>query len=379
VCGSESHPLHCIPVHANALAQVWNHATQSFVSKNKYRGREIRTADFPRVLRTFLDDGEKLLIDHIPHLLQKLHNLAAIVLALDGFRFYGCSVLLIYDGDRDVQEHFRRHSREAGLVPMAATQGSGNGNGIGIGGADSDGNSTTNGGPGQRDIGGSGRGHDGGTLLSGFTHSESDEYAEDRHRPDRTIPISPEKGRRSRSADVRSQSRAPAPADSHRAHLESHLRNQPHPHHHHDGVRQHQHTLGSNTRRIRGEINLRVVDFAHTITGRDFVPLPPGSEDPATLGRGYETRFDPETGLMMARFPPKYPDRPDMGFVFGLKNVADSLKEIWDEEMRTRKEENGTGAGAGEDGEARDLPEFENGDVWDRAFPNGVDKAEMST
>jgi hypothetical protein len=370
----------CIPLCSTlTFAQVWNHATQSFVSKNKYRGREIRTADFPRVLRTFLDDGEKLLVDHIPHLLQKLHNLAAIVLALDGFRFYGCSVLLIYDGDRDVQEHFKRHSREAGLVPMpaaaAASQGSGSGNGNGnadgdVGGA-GDGDGRTNGGPDQRDVGVGGRG--GETLLSGITHSESDEYAEVRHRPDRTIPISPEKGRRSRSADVRSQSRAPA--DTHRAHLESHLRNQPHPHHHHDGARQHQHTLGSNTRRIRGEINLRVVDFAHTITGRDFVPLPGGSEDPTTLGRGYETRFDPETGLMMARFPPKYPDRPDMGFVFGLKNVADSLKGIWDEEMRKRKEVNGSG----EDEESRELPEFENGDVWERAFPRGVENAEMST
>ncbi|EIW66408.1 hypothetical protein TREMEDRAFT_35090, partial [Tremella mesenterica DSM 1558] len=79
--------------------QVWHPSTQSFSSKDKYRGRELKTADFARVLRYFLHDGIKLLIDHIPLLVRKLHRLASIVLGLDGFRFYGCSLLLIYDGD----------------------------------------------------------------------------------------------------------------------------------------------------------------------------------------------------------------------------------------------------------------------------------------
>ncbi|KLT40063.1 SAICAR synthase-like protein, partial [Cutaneotrichosporon oleaginosum] len=79
--------------------QVWSNATQSFVSKNKYRGRQLKTEEFPRVLSLYLNDGNNLLVQHIPPLMQKLYSLASILVTLNGFRFYGCSLLLIYDGD----------------------------------------------------------------------------------------------------------------------------------------------------------------------------------------------------------------------------------------------------------------------------------------
>jgi hypothetical protein len=297
---------------------VWNNANQSFVSKNKYRGREIKTADFFRVLRAFIDDGERLLVDHVPYLLQKLHNLAAIILALDGFRFYGCSLLLIYDGDRDAQNHFARHSREAEQARRT--------------GEDTD--------------------------------------TDHARRPNTITTGIPEKGRRSRSADVRPSGGIPGQrqADD-RGDPSGNLRGQ----HHQTHNNRHNHSLGAHTHRIRGEINLRVVDFAHTTTGRDFVPFPPElveAERERMLGKGYETKMDPETGLAMARFLPRHPQTPDMGFIFGLKSVSDVLREIWDEEMRQRRESGG---------DVRELPPLENGDVWGRAFPNGVDTGELST
>ena len=81
--------------------------TQAYVTRDKYSGREVRPEDFNSVLESFLFDGERLLAYQVPVLLQKLYALARIIHRLKGYRFYGCSILLIYDGDRESQEDFR--------------------------------------------------------------------------------------------------------------------------------------------------------------------------------------------------------------------------------------------------------------------------------
>ena len=94
------------------------------------------------------------------------------------------------------------------------------------------------------------------------------------------------------------------------------------------------------SKRKRGEVNIRIVDFAHTTTGTDYLPYSNSSEDPegwsATetimSGKGYQAPVDPETGLLYARFPPKHSELPDLGFLFGLKNLYSSLVTIWEEE-----------------------------------------------
>jgi inositol-hexakisphosphate kinase len=48
----------------------------------------------------------------IPVLLQKLYALARTINRLMGHRFYGCSILLIYDGDPDSREAFRTFALE---------------------------------------------------------------------------------------------------------------------------------------------------------------------------------------------------------------------------------------------------------------------------
>ncbi|KAI9637748.1 uncharacterized protein MKK02DRAFT_22466 [Dioszegia hungarica] len=281
--------------------QVWNNSTQSFVSKNKYRGREIRTSDFSNILRLFLDDGERLLTAHIPFLIQKLHNLAAIVLRLGGFRFYGCSLLLIYDGDKEAQDHFVKHAGTIGEVE---------------------------------------------TPMPGKLGRVEEE------RSTRPVEIPPSPSRRSRSVDHHSKHR------HHHSHSHSHSHSRTA--HSQDDTPSQAPKKASN--RIRGEINLRVVDFAHTTTGADFVPMPRDpDEDVQALGKGYDTRFDPETGLALARFPPKHADRPDMGFVFGLRSVVEALQDILAE----------AGEGA--------VQVKEEGDVFERAFGSEVDLGALST
>ncbi|KIP07718.1 hypothetical protein PHLGIDRAFT_70655 [Phlebiopsis gigantea 11061_1 CR5-6] len=218
--------------------QVWNHATQSYITQDKYKGREVRSEDFPSVLASFLHDGERLLVYQIPVILRKLYALARIIQRLKGFRFYGCSLLLIYDGDRDAQEAFHASSMES---PSARSK----------------------------------------------------------------------RLRRTASEDL-----LVGPVSTR-----------------------------SSRRRKRGELQIRLVDFAHTTTGRDYLPYPPPGHremEEATSGLGYQAEVEPETGFLYARFPPHYPDQPDRGFLFGLMNLSESLEKIWNEErlrrMKTAKD-----------------------------------------
>ncbi|KAF8901656.1 hypothetical protein CPB84DRAFT_1679584 [Gymnopilus junonius] len=231
--------------------QVWNRVTESYMTRDKYSGREVRPEEFDSVLKSFLFNGERLMAYHIPILLQKLYALARIINRLKGYRFYGCSILLIYDGDRDVQEAFRASVLEN---PSSRSKR--------------------------------------GESLERRSNSQSHDHT----------PL-----RRSHSEDL---------------------------------------LLGpvakrSSGRRKRGEINVRIVDFAHTTTGRDWLPYSEADpHDPShevfASSKGYQAEVDSETGLIYARFPPHYPDHPDRGFLIGLKNLTSSLEEIWNAERIRR-------------------------------------------
>jgi hypothetical protein len=84
---------------------------------------------------------------------------------------------------------------------------------------------------------------------------------------------------------------------------------------------------------------VRIVDFAHTTTGRDWLPYPSSLDRSAhetTGSEGYHADIDPETGLIYARFPPHFPDEPDRGFLFGLKSLSEALEKIWNKERIRR-------------------------------------------
>jgi hypothetical protein len=254
--------------------QVWSNATQSFVSKNKYRGRQLKTEEFPRVLSLYLNDGNNLLIQHIPPLMQKLYSLAAILVTLNGFRFYGCSLLLIYDGDHEVQQHYARKAR-----PMHERHES---------------------------------------MFEGAPRRRSSLTATNR---------------RSRSADVPETKRQ---------------------------------------RRVKGGVTVRIVDFAHSTSGQDIkYPYPEGVRDPPNLGKGYCPLIDEETGLALARFPPKHPKDPDLGFIYGISSIVASLRGIYADEGERRRAAGLGGLPA--------LPSFDHSDVFDKLFPPDMDLGYLST
>ena len=269
------------------------------MTQNKYSGREIKTDDFASVLASFLHDGERLLVHQIPILLSKIYSLAKIVNRLKGYRFYGCSVLLIYDGDREVQDV---------LISQTCEQ------------------------PSPR--------RQRGESLERRKNHLSGSSGKNSSTP--TLQLS---NPGCESADQDSPSGSPHPTPLRRSHSEDLM------------VGPVVNRCHNSRPRKRGEVNLRIVDFAHTTTGRDWVPYPDPSMDkysPAHFnarlpkveevasGKGYVADIDPATGCIYARFPPHYPDQPDRGFLWGLKNVAETLESLWNQERMRRMK--GTGS-----------------------------------
>ncbi|CAO3569379.1 unnamed protein product [Mortierella alpina] len=85
--------------------QVYNITTERFLFQNKYYGRKLTKETLPLTLRQFLFNGSEVMLTHIPLLLRKLKGLARIIKNLNGYRFYGSSLLIYYDGDSSSVQH----------------------------------------------------------------------------------------------------------------------------------------------------------------------------------------------------------------------------------------------------------------------------------
>ncbi|PWN34807.1 SAICAR synthase-like protein [Meira miltonrushii] len=88
-----------------------------------------------------------------------------------------------------------------------------------------------------------------------------------------------------------------------------------------------------NRRRKKGEINIRIIDFAHCTTGHDYIYPDEDAADEAEL------EALRAAGRPIVRFPPQWRDGPDSGYLFGLQHLARSFEEIWDRERQRRKSE----------------------------------------
>ena len=80
--------------------KVWN--TDYYIKRDKYFGRRVRIGwQFARTLARFLYDGQsvKSIVRLIPRLVKEIDLLAIEISNLKGFRLYGASLLLMYEGD----------------------------------------------------------------------------------------------------------------------------------------------------------------------------------------------------------------------------------------------------------------------------------------
>ncbi|CAO3703004.1 unnamed protein product [Rhizopus stolonifer] len=66
--------------------------------QDKYTGRRLHQDSFQDTLKHFLFNGNRILVEFIPNLLNKLHALHYDIKKIIGYRFYGASLLFVYDG-----------------------------------------------------------------------------------------------------------------------------------------------------------------------------------------------------------------------------------------------------------------------------------------
>lgn len=81
--------------------QVWDTIKEDYFFQDKYFGRSVKAGpQFRACLRKFLYNGktQASILRHIPIILTRLDELYKIISSLHGYRLYGSSLLLMYDG-----------------------------------------------------------------------------------------------------------------------------------------------------------------------------------------------------------------------------------------------------------------------------------------
>lgn len=81
--------------------QIWDENNSRFISRDKYFGREVKVGfEFAYCITRFLYDGNSIfsILIKIPQLIEKINQLEIAISKLNGYRLYGSSLLLIYDG-----------------------------------------------------------------------------------------------------------------------------------------------------------------------------------------------------------------------------------------------------------------------------------------
>jgi len=87
--------------------QVWDEKHQRYYMRDKYFGRRLRSGmPFAKILAKFLYDGTSAysVVVKIPSIIKQLRELYGAFEKLNGYRMYGSSVLLMYDGANQSQD-----------------------------------------------------------------------------------------------------------------------------------------------------------------------------------------------------------------------------------------------------------------------------------
>ncbi|XP_071479768.1 inositol hexakisphosphate kinase 1-like [Diadema antillarum] len=78
--------------------QVFHVNRGTFVCRNKYYGRRLSEQGLREALGKFLFNGRRFRFELIPHFCKTIRELVAVIKELPGYRFYGSSLLLTYEG-----------------------------------------------------------------------------------------------------------------------------------------------------------------------------------------------------------------------------------------------------------------------------------------
>lgn len=79
--------------------QVYQGDTDYYLKKDKYWGRELNEEGFKNALRRFFDNGFGLRVAVIRKVIAKLEQLRRVIEKQSCYRFYSCSLLIVYEGN----------------------------------------------------------------------------------------------------------------------------------------------------------------------------------------------------------------------------------------------------------------------------------------
>ncbi|KAF0749973.1 hypothetical protein AaE_006866 [Aphanomyces astaci] len=102
---ARSHSVKCAKTTSATLGfrlcgmQIYQPADGRYVLRDKHWGRLLQPEDIPPALRFFLSTGDALRIDAVEQLASRLRELQAVIERTTGIRFWGASLLLVYEGD----------------------------------------------------------------------------------------------------------------------------------------------------------------------------------------------------------------------------------------------------------------------------------------
>ncbi|KAK6990641.1 inositol hexakisphosphate kinase 1-like isoform X1 [Biomphalaria glabrata] len=72
---------------------------QTYEKKDKFYGRQIGDDELKNEIINFLHNGEEYRFDLVDPIISQLQKLEAVIRTLEGYRFYSCSLVIIYDGE----------------------------------------------------------------------------------------------------------------------------------------------------------------------------------------------------------------------------------------------------------------------------------------
>ncbi|CAH0554866.1 unnamed protein product [Brassicogethes aeneus] len=79
--------------------QVYQAESDIYLKKDKYWGRELNEDGFKNALCRFFDNGFGLRVSVIRKVISKLEQLRRVIERQSCYRFYSCSLLIVYEGD----------------------------------------------------------------------------------------------------------------------------------------------------------------------------------------------------------------------------------------------------------------------------------------
>ena len=101
--------------------QVYQINNNKYICFDKYEGRTLSVDGFKKNLLQYLNNGVRFRVDVIDPIIEKLERLYQIIKSKSSYRFYGSSLLILYDGQCDDEYDYEDDTRSTSSDTTTAT------------------------------------------------------------------------------------------------------------------------------------------------------------------------------------------------------------------------------------------------------------------